>query len=433
MRHSIAKFGLGAIGMMLAAGLGVHLQAQAQAQAPTAGGSPAPAASGGGPAGWSLGAQYLQLYDTNATLAANPVADTSSSLNLDLQGQWQGPRWSFLAMYIPQAAAYARHPELSYFSQSYRQFLTYSAGPHTRLTWNVQAARYPQRAGMPGVGLAGLSGAQSASQGLGMASVLTTGNTSLALNHQYSSRGSWTAGFDTQMNAFSPDRRLLAVNGSPGVSLEESEHALSLEGSVEWRYQVAAHTSLGVSASDSDLRYTHSGPRLQYSSLAMQIRHQIGTWSLHAGAGPSWTRNMAGIELNSLHGQGYDTEAGLTKQFGTSESGILWQHNLQPSYVPGALATDVVALQYGTQWGRNWRGSLSAGYSRESQPQAITALRFNTKFASASLSWQITSAWLLQAGGSFHAQPLAFLGEGAGNLRQVEASVGIGFHPGGVR
>lgn len=413
--------GLTAALAILMLALAAHAQADAAA----------PKGANATPQGFTLGAAFRQGYDSNIILSAKPEGDTDSALSVNLAGQWSGPRWNFGVLYTPQAVTYARHTNLSYISQGYEQTLTYLASPQTQVAWSVNAAMYPQRGGVPGAGFGGVSGAGLAGEGLGAASDLTTGSTNFSVERQTSLRSSWMANVQAGWTAFSLDRQLLAALGTNSAAGPgEVAHSVTFGGSAGWSYRLSPQRSLTLSAGDSVIRYTRSGPKIQYSTATVQLSQQVGaSWTLRAGGGPSWTQNQNAIALPGRQGWGYNASAGLVKQFGRSESGVQWQHTLQASYVPGGLSSDLVALQYRTQWAQNWSSSVEAGYSRQFSPELDNGAARGTAFVSGTVGWQMAPEWWLQAEGGFYAQPLSYLGQGPGTMRRVNAAVGIEFRP----
>lgn len=409
------------LGVMLAAALGLHLRAQT------------PAAGAGESSPWTAAAQFTQGYDSNVTLAAvHPQGDSSSQLALQLGGNWQGPRWGFFASYDPAAAAYLNHPKLDYFGQSYSQDLSYAASTHTKIDWSAAASHYPQRGGLPGVGAGGLAGAASASQGLGQASVLTGGSTSLSISQQYSQFSSWSASVNGGENVFSPDHRLLTVNsalGNQGLNL----HTLSFGGNLGWSHQVSEARTLTLGAGDSEIRYGSGGSKLRYVSAEAGVDQKLGgAWTAHLGGGPSWTQSLGGVSIASLNGWGYAADTSLTTQQGRTTEGVSWQHSTRASLAPGGLATDTIALQFGTQWGHAWSGSLGAGYSRLANALGPGHTEATT-YTAASLSHRLATAWWFQASASFNSQPALFFGQSGGDLRRVEFNLGVRFQPLGAR
>lgn len=410
------------IAMLLAAGLGLHLRAQ----------TPAAAGAGASASPWIASLQYTQGYDSNVTLAAvHPAGDSTSQLALQLGGQWQGPRWGFLATYDPSGGAYLHHTELDYFGQSYQQDLSYAASPHTKIDWSAAAAHYPQRGGLPGFAAGGLTGAVGSSQGLGQASVLTNGSTSLGISQQYSQFSSWSASINGSENAFSPDQRLLNVNNGLRNTIQ-SQHSLSYGGNLGWSHQVSETRSLTLGANDNEIQYSNGGSRLRYVSVEAGVDQKLGgPWSMHLGGGPSWTQNLGGVSIGSLNGWGYAADASLTAQEGRTTEGVSWDHSTRASLAPGGLATDTVALQLGAGWGRNWSGSIGTGFSRLTNALGAGQSEF-TSYVAAQLSHRLATAWWLQAGASFNSQPAAFFGQ-AGQLRRGGFTIGIRFQPVGAK
>src|SRR6185437_909545 len=130
----------------------------------------------GAAAGWQATAQLLQGYSSNVLLnPAQPSGDATTSLMVDLGRTWTGPGWSFKMAFMPQGRNYARHRELDYVSEAYHQSWTYAAGPHTMLTWSTDLARFPERAGAPQFGGAGVAGVANASQAMSLNNVMSNG------------------------------------------------------------------------------------------------------------------------------------------------------------------------------------------------------------------------------------------------------------------
>lgn len=408
------------IAMLLAAGLGLHLRAQT----PAAAGAASP---------WTAAVQYTQGYDSNVTFATNrPVGDATSQVALELGGQWQGPRWGFVASYDPAGGAYLHHSELDYFGQSYQQVLSYAASPHVKIDWSASASHYPQRGGLPGFAGSGLSGAVGASQGLGQATVLTNATTSLGITQQYSQYSSWSASINGSESAFSPDHRLLNINTGILRSGIQSQRTLNYGGNLGWSHQVSESRSFTLGANDNEIQYSNGGSRLRFVSLEAGVEQKLGgPWSLHLGAGPSWTQNLGAVSIGNLNGWGYAADASLTAQEGRTTEGVSWDHSTRASLAPGGLATDTVALQLGSGWGRNWSGSIGTGFSRLANAVGAGQSEF-TSYVAAQLSHRLATAWWLQAGGSFNTQPAAFFGQ-AGQLRRGEFSIGIRFQPVGAQ
>lgn len=410
-----------AMGILVAAGLGLHLRAQT----PAAGAAPA--------SPWIASAQYSQGYDSNVTLAsAHPAGDTTSQLALELGGQWQGPRWGFESLFTPTGMAYARHSDLDFISEGYQQTVNYAATPHTKLNWALQAQRYPQRGGMPGGLGGGLGAVIAASQGLGQGSVITTGSSSVGLQHQSSLFTTWSANLNASLNAYSPDARFLLL-ASP-LAAAARTRALSYGGGLGWTHQVSEQRSLEVNASDNEIGYSHGGARLRTLNLQGGIDQKLGgPWQLQLLAGPSWTQNLGATSIGSLQGYGYAATAGLTAIVGRSTSGVSWQHSQQASLTPGGIATDVIGLHYAFQWTQSWSLSTGLGYSRTANPARAGVGQLGSSFAAAQLAHKLGSGWWLQAGASFNTEPAALFGESGGNLRRFQANLGIRYQFGGVQ
>lgn len=413
------------LGVVSALGLGTHLWAQA------------PAAST--PMGWSVAGQLTQGVDTNVTLALQqPQADSTSQLNLDLSGHWAGPRWSFLATYSPRGEAYARRSYLDYVAQSYNQAWDFDWTRHTHLTWVSSAERYPERGGAPLQG-SGLVAAVGASQQQPLATVLANATSTLTLSHQYSQRGSWTAGANLSLQAFTPDKSLLAsANGNaaeyPAVPRSQSQ---SFGGNLGWSYELTAHRSLQLSSSFSDLAYSNPARSVRYANVQASLEQGIGPdLTLNLGVGPSWNFTVTAPQgpaaaAPGLAAQSYAAHAGLTATHGRSQFGVSWQHSEQLGLVPGGVTTDVEAAQYSVQWGKSW--STAASIGRSGVAGFVATPTRDSAFASGQLNDRIAPDWSLLASSSYSVQALPTSATTTSPFRRLQFSLGVAFSPGGPR
>ncbi len=427
MSHLLPLWMVGplACGALLGA-LGVGLRAQA---------APAPA-----PSGWQISGQFLQGWDDNVLLAlAQPQADTTSQLQLNLLGNWAGPRSTFNAVLTPVGMSYGRHPQLDYVAGSYSQDWQYALGPHTKMNWSAQAARFPERGGMPSMGGFNLAAAANASQTMGLNEVLNTGATNWGLTHQYSRRASWNANLSFNDQLFQVDTALAASGGAGAFGTARSSQSRSLEGGLGWSYQFSPATALLLGFTDSEIWFLSPSQHSRYANLQASLSHKLGSdFSVQAGVGPAWNWMLGGTTAPGFAGlpqRSYAANLSLSMQTGHSQYGVSWQHSDQLGLTPGGLTTDAVALQYNAAWGRSWSGSASLGRSAgamlASGSSAGPAL--DSTFVSGEVLLRVGTEWSLFATSSFNSQNIPSPGAAAALFRHAQVALGITFAPGSAR
>jgi hypothetical protein len=411
-----------ACGAVVALELGLRLWAQA----------PAGAAGGGTNAGWQLTAEVDQGYDSDAMLSlARPQGDATTQLRLGVGRVWSGPTWSFSATYTPQAEAYARNVKLDYIAQSYGQTLEFATSANTRWTWGASAERFPERGGAGLFGGGGLSGVSSASQALALATVLTGASTTFGVSHRSSLRSTWSASLSGGADWFAEDQALLGSGG--GAPAAAGSNSRTAGANLGWSYVLGPQWSWSMSGSESLMQFSGNAQSVRYSALQTGVQREFGSQvTLALSAGPSWSQTRGGGGASAvahLPALGYAANASLTVGQGQGQYGITWSHSLQMGLVPGGLATDVLALNYGLHGrGGAWSASASLGESRLAG--SFGPGMQDSLFASSQLSLRLASAWSLTANGEFIGQNLPGV---AGQFRREVITLGLLFAPGGAR
>ncbi|HWG37344.1 MAG TPA: hypothetical protein VN690_06460 [Terriglobales bacterium] len=387
---------------------------------------------------WQAAATLTEGINTNVLMSfQNPKADATSLLQLDLGRRWSGPHWSFQATYTPQAVNYERNRGLDYISHSYTQAWQAALSPRIRLGWTLSYDHYPERAGAPSAG-GGLAAVTGASQAMAVQSILAGVNSNFSLSDQYSLRGSWTAGASVTVQRFSPDIRLLrALPGNTPVPPVTDTR--SGGGNLGWSWKLTPERSLEISATDNELWFTNPAQRMRYADVQANLIQQFGPdIALQAGIGPAWNQILKTVTTaQQLPGQSYAANASLTTQQGGTVYGISWQHTEQAGLVPGGVATDNVALDYGVGWGRGFhaQGSIGEGHFTGLGADTVGTTRpasQDSLFVSGQFDWRLGSAWSLSAQTVWSAQGLPVSLTTVGELRRLQASVGITYAPVGA-
>jgi len=389
------------------------------------------------PSPWQVTATLAEGINTNVLMALQkPHADSTSSLQLDLGRSWRGPTWSFIATYHPQAMDFARNRRLDYIAQTYNQAWQLSLGPHTQMSWTFDFNRYPERGGAPQAAGGGVAGVAIASQALGLQSVLQSADTTVSLTHQYSLRGSWNAGITGAQQSFTPDLRLLGSLPA-GTLAPPRSRTSSGAGNLGWDYELVPGRRLRLSGEDSELWFSNPAQRMRYDYVQASISQDLGAGVvLQIGAGPSWNSVLQSAALQKqLPGVSYAGNASLITQQGNTTYGITWQHSEQAGLVPGGVATDNVAMQYGLTWGRGWNASASLGEGRfagVSSTPGTASQGQDSVFAAANLGWKISSGWMLVANANWMSQTLPVAPGTLGRFRKLQASLGVSYTPEGL-
>ncbi|MGH9485960.1 MAG: hypothetical protein ACRD1F_12985, partial [Terriglobales bacterium] len=180
---------------------------------------------------------------------------------------------------------------------------------------------------------------------------------------------------------------------------------------------------LGLISSTSAFWLAGALASRRYSNAEVTISEQISpALSLRAGAGPSWTFGQEGA------GTGYAAEASLADERGATRLALEWSHALEPSFVPGGLTTDLMALEVEQDWSAAWRGSASWGLSRLGGFNTATAsARAATaaQFLAGGLSYT-AGAWRLSLNSGWDRQDLYSLA-GLAPLRRLQLSAGVSY------
>ena len=413
-------------GALAALGLGMRLWAQA------------PAAGSAG--GWQTSAQVTQGLDTNVLLStSNPQASATTHYQFSLGRSWLGPRSRFSATFSPEGQVYAGHSALNYVAETYEQSWTY-AWQHSTLSWSSSAERMPERASQALGGGIGSAGAAAASLSLELATLLTSGTSTLDFMHQYSPRSSWTATATGGLQVFNRDAQLLAslAPGNPLTLLATTSHAHSAGGSLSWSHQMTQRRSVSLSANASQMWNSHPAQSLLYSSLKATVQQQLGGGvSLAVGGGPAWNRILnpqaRPASATGLPATGYTASADLTMQHGHQQYGATWNRSEQVSLIPGGVTTQLLGLQYSVQLGSSWSASASAGYSQFAGVNASSGgAQPGSTYIAGQISYRIASDWSLQTAFSFNSQSLLMVGGGSMPLRRAHASFGLSYQSGGA-
>lgn len=389
------------------------------------------------PNSWQISGQLRESVDSNVLLALQkPKADSSTQLQLALSRTWLGSRWSLAESYVPQATLYGANSKLDYLAQAFNQNLGYNLSPHTRLSWSTNLDRYPERGGAPQAGVAGLAATLSAGQPLAQDLVLTNLRTSLDLNHQYSLRGSWSAGFTLGRQGFSSDTAIEQAQTGSAAPLRS--HSDSIGGSGNWSYRLGPARTLSLGGSNSLLATTNPRQRLDYSNLQASITQQLGSvWSLQAGAGPAFTRVISTTATGYKNTHSYAANARLSRQLNGREYGLAWQHADQLGQIPGGLSTDMLALQLSQQWRQNWNAGLSLERSNYTSllPGVGASPTEGTRAAwsvSGQAGYQNSNGWTVMANLSYLTQTIPVVTGQAGRFRRLQGGLGISYQIGGA-
>jgi len=378
---------------------------------------------------WQAAATLTEGVNTNVLLGfQRPKADATTALQLDLGRSWKGPHWDFSATYTPQAMTFARNRSLDYVAHAYHQAWQAATSTKTHMSWSLDYDHYPERGGVPSAegGVAGVAGA---SQALSLQSVLNTLSSNFSISHQYSLRGTWTAGATLGLQHFTPDRKLLEnlPSGTPAPPIAGTR---SGSGTLGWSWKLSPDRALKLDGLDNELWFTNPAQRMRYTNAQIGLLQQFGpSVTLQAGVGPSWNEVLASAApFLRLPGQSYAANASLTTQQGNVQYGITWQHSEQMGLVPGGVATDNIAMQYGLHWGKGWKAVASLGEGHFAGVAAASSganRGEDSIFSSGQLSWQINRRWLLAANANWMAQTLPLSPTASGQLRRLQANFGI--------
>lgn len=404
---------LGATGMMLAAGLGLHLRAQA------------PAAAGAGP--WIFSGSVMQGYDSNPLMLPGAhSADSTTTVSLDLGGHWAGPRWSFDANYAPEGEAYLSNSKLDFVAQSYTQSWNYALGPHTQFSWSANAEDFPERGGAP-MGMGGAVAVANASQAMALATVMRQAGTTIGLTYQSSERVHWSGSATGSLQGFSQDRALVALE--PGLVQSEPNRTRSAGGNLGWNYELNPDRNLQIGVGDTEM-WLLGLQHTRYINLQTSLTQKFGGFmTVQVGAGPAWnwTYNLGPANAPALPGHTYAGSANLSAAWGHSSYSVLWSHSDQLGLTPGSLTTNIVGLQWTESWTSSWQTSVSVGQSLGTSgglSPASSLDNLDSLYSSAQMSLRLAPGWALFANVIFNDQNEPFYGI-TGNLRRVQAGMGL--------
>ncbi|MGH9479223.1 MAG: hypothetical protein ACRD1A_08335 [Terriglobales bacterium] len=391
------------------------------AQGPLQSSAEAPGASS-----WQIQAQLSQGYTNNATVSiTQPQADATTSLTLQLNRTWAGPHSNFFIQYTPQGMSFAKNTRLDYISQDYLQSWSLDATPHTKLSWTLNANRFPERGGMPGLGISSVGTVAAASQAMDLGTTLTQANSTFSLSHEYSLRSSWSASFAGRWMDFSPDHALTLEPGQPGPA--PASQSRSLDSNFTWSHQVSPDRSLTLGGTDTELWFSNPSQRHRYASAQVGLVQQLGAgMSLQLSGGPSWNWAL-GQQPNTtaLPGNTYAAGATLSEQVGASQLDLSWQHSDQAGLIAGSITTDRLSVQAVRPLGKAWTTSASIGNNRTASLAPGTPARSGL-FASGEIAYRMAQ-WSLQANGTYYNQDVPVSLATLAQLSRLQLSLGVSY------
>lgn len=198
------------------------------------------------------------------------------------------------------------------------------------------------------------------------------------------------------------------LTGTASTSVSFDTYPGQRSGLVDYRYRAAdigadymlgRRSSLGVNLRRGELAVSGRGNRSTDSTVMLQYRWQpTELLSLSVGAGPAWTRGVAGTE------RGESLSVGLERSGERSSMQASVRRHIAPTGRGYLTKRDDAHLQYSTRVTEGLTVDASASYLRSTDVLAASDVRLGEvryRRASAGLAWRFRQHWSLSASAGY--------------------------------
>ncbi len=302
---------------------------------------------------------YRYEYDDNVfSGSAAKVSDNISTIGGRFSLTVRKKRSGFQLHYAPNYRIYSDFDQRNTFSQSLANSIDHAFSGRTTLNWTATLTDRASgsNSGVSFENVGGVLVPVFHPDGLQSGARVLSSHAGLTLSHRFTARSTLDVGVSGGTSNFFAEDNGTLLSG-------RSREQFSVGANAGWNYQFKRGRFIGVSASQQYLAYLSPGSHINFQTVQLTYAQQFRKgFSIHAGAGPSFTQNsQPAFRIDSTS---YSISAGAQYARVGSVFALAYNRGVSLGSLQSSIVRDGVSGSYSRALARRLHGSMSVSYAR---------------------------------------------------------------------